>query len=182
MAKTLITDSSTTDSTDLSAISFTSSIDSTYKLYMFEFYDINPANDSQEFTINGSIDGGSNYNVAKTTAPYVAYQDESNNYGSINYQGPGGVDANQQTAAQWLTQDQGNGADESSVGTVWIFNPSNTTYVKHFIADSMYYHGANIAYPQWLSGYFNTTSAINAVTFAMASGNFDGVVKMYGVA
>ncbi len=180
MAMTLIT--TNPDSTDVASVSFTSGIDSTYKLYIFKFYDVNPATDNQEFGFNGSIDGGSNYNVAKTSAPFVAYHGEGGEYGSLNYQGPGLVDANEQTTAQLLSQDMGNGADESVSGTIWLFNPSNTTYVKHFFADSMYYHAANIAYPQYVGGYFNTASAINAVTFVMASGNFDGVVKMYGVA
>jgi hypothetical protein len=32
-----------------------------------------------------------------------------------------------------------------------------------------------------MAGYGNTTSAVNAIRFQMASGNFDGTIYLYGI-
>jgi hypothetical protein len=61
------------------SISFTTGIDSTYKAYKFVFVDINPVTDSVNFQFNMSTDGGSNYNVTKTTTMFSwTSHDEAN--------------------------------------------------------------------------------------------------------
>ena len=176
MAMTLIT---TNTSSDAANSAFTSSIDGTYKLYIFKFLDINPATDNSDFSFNGSIDGGSNYNVTKTTTTGHAHHYENDSGAGITQEGA--WDLAQSTDYVNLFNDLGGGSDESGAGTLWLFNPSNTTYVKHFyLMGSYYFHNDQYANP-FFGGYFNTTDNIDAVDFKMSSGNFDGTIKMYGV-
>ena len=176
MAMTLIT---TNTPSGAASSSFTSSIDSTYKLYIFKFIDINPATDNVNFTFNGSIDGGSNYNVTKTTTMFHAFHDEADSTTGLAYEAS--YDHAQQTGDQILIAGLGNGADESGVGVLHLFNPSSTTYVKHFYANINGYLHGNYTHNAIPAGYFNTTDNIDAIQFKMSSGNFDGTIKMYGV-
>ena len=176
MAMTLIT---TNTSSGASASSFTSSIDSTYKLFIFKFYDINPADgDGQNWQFQGSTDGGSSYGVTKTTTAFRAKHTEADAVTGPNYEA--GLDLAQATGAVVINSG-GTGADESMAGELFLFNPSNTTYVKHFYFESSTSTGSEFENHFFGSGYFNTTSAINAIQFTVGSGNFDAVVKMYGV-
>jgi hypothetical protein len=52
------------------SISFTSGIDSTYPIYKFDFINIHPATDGVRLQFNLSTDGGSNYNVTKTSTSF----------------------------------------------------------------------------------------------------------------
>ena len=176
MAMTLLT---TNTSSNAASSSFTSGIDSTYKLYIFKFIDINPVTDNEQFTFNGSTDGGSNYNVTKTTTLFGASNDDADSATELTYETTD--DLAQSATAARLARAVGNLADESAAGTLWLFNPSNTTYVKHFYSRVNEYRGSEYSADNFAAGYFNTTSAINAVQFAMDSGNFDGTIKMYGV-
>ena len=176
MGMTLLT--TNPDSTDVATVSFTSGIDSTYKLYIFQYYGINPATDDANFTFQASIDSGSNYNLTITSSFFMAYHTEAD-AGAITYLT--GEDQAQGTAFQVISHDIGNGADESGAGELFLFNPSNATYVKHFYSRSMNYQSANTAQDEYCGGYFNTTSDIDAVQFKFDSGNMDGVIKMYGV-
>jgi hypothetical protein len=177
MAMTLIT--TNPDSTDVANVSFTSSIDNTYKLFIFKFYDINPATDETFFSWNGSIDGGSNYNVTKTSTAFYVEHAEADGDENLAYSAA--ADVAQGTGYQNIARGLGNGADESLAGYLYLFNPSNTTYVKHFYASGTFLYFGEESLQYHTSGYFNTTSAINAVDFKMSSGNMDGVIKMYGV-
>ena len=170
---------STQTASNSASLSFTTGIDSTYKEYQFYFIDINPANDSAQFTFNMSTDSGSNYNVTKTTTMFVTYNKEDGTDGGFEYRTA--MDLAQSTSFQQLSEDIGNGADESLAGSMSLFNPASTTYVKHFIANTNLYSSANYNYCIFMAGYGNTTSAINAVQFKMSSGNFDGTILMYGI-
>ena len=161
------------------SISFTSGLTSTYKAYKFVFSNINPANDGVNFTFNMSTDAGSNYNVTKTTTLFRGYHSESGTGGILSYDGS--QDLAQSTAFQNLAESLGNGADENANGSLLLFNPSSTTYVKHFISRISENHEADLAIDYYMAGYGNTTSAVNAVQFKMASGNFDGVIYLYGI-
>ena len=161
------------------SLSFTSGIDSTYKAYKFVLSNIHPRTDGAYFTFNMSTDSGSNYNVTKTTTIFRSIHDEADTFTSLNYEG--GDDLAQSTGFQKLTQESGNGADESSSGTLLLFNPSSTTYVKHFIANLDDYQISNIQFNLFVSGYGNTTSAINAIRFQMSTGNMDGTIYLYGI-
>ena len=161
-------------------ISFTTGLDSTYDEYIFKFINIHPATDNVKFTFNMSTDGGSNYNVTKTTTFFRAFHDEAGTTTGLDYQT--GEDLAQSTAFQPIAQDVGGGSDESTSGTLTLFNPSSTTYVKHFISHVNTYHYNNFVMQFFSAGYGNTTSAINAIQFKMSSGNIDdGVIKLYGV-
>ena len=162
------------------SLSFTSGLDSTYKAYKFVFSNIHIATDGAEFTFNGSTDSGSNYNVTKTTTYFLAENDEGATAGSLSYQTA--RDLAQSTDFQDLGVDLGNDNDHSSSGSLIIFNPSSTTYVKHFICTLQQSHQNDLSLVGHVSGYFNTTSAINAIQFKMNSGNIDaGTIYLYGI-
>ena len=160
-------------------ISFTTGLDSTYDEYIFKFIDIHGTSDGTLFQFNGSLDSGSNYNVTKTSTYFRAYHDEADTATALAYEGTS--DLAQGTSFQTIATDIGTDADQSCVGTLQLFNPSSTTYVKHFIGNTQNYHNADYSMQAFSAGYFNSTSAINAIQFKMASGNFDGVIKLYGV-
>ena len=162
------------------SISFTTGIDSTYKEYQFWFIDINPATDSVLFQFNLSTDAGSNYNVTKTTTAFRPFHLEDDTQTGLNYQASD--DLAQSTAdKQLITSEMGNGADESCAGSLTLFNPSSTTYVKHFISRVNSYFESDATTDNFIAGYGNTTSAINAIIFRMSSGNFDGTILMFGI-
>jgi len=164
-----------------STISFTSGIDSTYDEYVFKFYDIHPATDSVDFVFNLSADSGSNYNVTKTSTYFRAWHSEAGDDTNLRYET--GSDLAQGTGFQSLTNsDLGNGNDECCVGKLHLFNPSSTTFVKHFIATTNTYHSSDYTFNSFIAGYGNTTSAIDAIQFKMDSGNIDsGTIKLYGI-
>jgi hypothetical protein len=177
MAMTLIT---TNTSSDAATSDFTSSIDSTYKLYIFKFINIDPATDNTKITFQGSTDGGSNYGVTLTTTSYSAYHNEADNDTSVAYRT--GDDLAQSTSFQQIARELGTDSDQSSSAELYLFNPSNTTYVKHFYSTSQTYTYSDYSENMFVAGYFNTTSAIDAIQFKMSSGNIaSGTIKMYGV-
>ena len=162
------------------SISFTTGIDSTYKEYQFWFVDIHSRTDSTPFQFNCSTDSGSNYNVTKTTTAFESFNLESSNT-SYALQYESGNDLAQSTSYQRLSFNNGNVSDESCSGYLSLFNPSSTTYVKHFISIANANSASNYCINDFVAGYMNTTSAINAVSFQMASGNMDGTILMYGI-
>ena len=163
-----------------STISFTSNIDSTYDAYMFKFYNIHPATNNTEFQFNMSTDSGSNYNVTKTTTTFNAHHNEADSQALLLYDTH--ADLAQGTGFQLLAGACGNDNDQSISGSLHLFNPSSTTFVKHFIARVGGFHEADYAFDFYTAGYGNTTSAIDAVQFKYDSGNIDsGVIKLYGI-
>jgi len=161
------------------SISFTTGINSTYKEYQFYFIDIHPRSSATTFDFNFSTDSGSNYSTTKTSTCFYTYHNEADSATALAYQGA--YDLAQSTSYQTIGY-VSNGADENLVGTLSLFNPSSTTYVKHYISTTNGY-GANTAecYGLYIGGYGNTTSAINAVRFQLGSGNFDGTIALFGV-
>ena len=175
-AMTLI--STTTASSD-STISITSGIDSTYPIYVFKFISVHPSADNVHFRVNFR-DGGSSYDATKTSTYFRAYHDEAGSATSLAYSG--GNDLAQGTGVQNLTEGQGNGNDESFSGEMIFFNPSSTTFVKHFISRLQSYNQADISYESYVAGYCNVTAAIDGVQFTMTSGDIDsGTIKLYGI-
>ena len=155
-------------------------LDSTYKEYMFIFKNIHPATNVAHFTFNGSIDAGSNYNVTKTTTWFFSYHNEGGSAQGISYSTSN--DLAQSTDFQILASDIGNGNDEDGCGTLHLFNPSSTTFVKNFISRSHSYNSNDYANDMYIAGYFNNTNDIDAVQFKMNSGNIDaGTVTLYGI-
>ena len=171
-------------------IDFTSNIDSTYDSYVFKFIDIHPATDITQFSFNMSTDGGSNYNVTKTSSSFRTYHSEDDSESALSYFT--NMDLAQSTSFQPLTYYSGDQNDGCSVGTLQIFNPSSTTFVKHFICTTNEMSrggestsaGGNppLSHNYYVAGYGNTTSAVNAIRFQMSSGNIDsGDIKLYGI-
>ena len=171
---------STQTASSSAAISFTSGIDSTYKEYVFRFYDIHPATDDVKLTV-GFRDGSTAYDATKTTTFFRAYHSESGSSTALEYRT--GDDLAQGTGVQKLAGGVGNGNDENTSGYLHLFNPSSTTFVKHFLAKTIQNEGSSdMAVDSFIAGYCNVTAAIDAVQFSMSSGNIDsGVIKLYGV-
>ena len=182
MAMTLITTNTHSGDTDSA---FTSSIDSTYKLYIFKFININPSDDGSGLGIlrfQANASGQSGYNETITSTAFRAIHTEDNTT-TADFAYVTGQDlANATTYQDFNSQGTGAGGDESTSGTLWLFNPSNTTYVKHFYSEFSSYGGADLIEHSFVSGYFNVTAAIVNLNFTMLNGSaFDGVIKMYGV-
>jgi hypothetical protein len=161
-------------------VSFTSGINSTYKEYIFYFNNMHPATDGANVTFNLSTDGGSNYNVTKTTTSFNAYHGESGSPSGLGYDT--GDDLAQSTNYQTIATAIGSDDDQNTSGYLHLFDPSNDTFVKHFIAKSSVSNLNDRSVNFLTAGYGNTTSAINAVDFKMSSGNIDaGTISLFGV-
>ena len=152
-----------------------------YKEYKFFFVNIHPSTNNAYFQFNFSTDSGSNYNVTKTTTFFNAYHGETGIDPTLTYQS--GRDLAQSTAFQDIDYSQNNQSDSNLNGTLQVFNPSSTTYVKHFISDCNSNHGAgNYCMRTFVAGYGNTQSAINSIKFQMSSGNIDaGQILLFGI-
>jgi hypothetical protein len=161
------------------SISFTTGLNSTYKVYKFVFVNIHVRNDGEDFQFNLSTDSGSNYNVTKTTTAFRAIHSESDVTTALGYRAE--ADLAQSTGFQNLNEALGSGADESMSGSLMLFNPSSTTYVKHFISTNNGYYSENFVFNYFIAGYGNTTSAINAIRFQASAGNFDGTIYLYAI-
>ncbi len=163
-----------------SSVSITSGIDSTYKEYIFLFNNIHPASDNIDFQFQGSTNGGSSYGVTITSTYFRTehYEDDSNT--DLSYRT--GRDLAQSTNFKTIIGGGGNDNDQSTSGYLHLFSPSDTTFVKHFIGSLNTSTDDNRSRNSFFAGYFNTTSAINALQFKGASGNTDsGTIDMYGV-
>ena len=155
-------------------------LDSTYPIYLFKLINVHPSASDGFFEINFSTDSGSNYNVAKTTTLFASFHFESGGAAALNYNTS--HDSAQNTGGARIVTSQGNGNDESFSGEIFLYNPSSTTFVKHFISRLSVHGSSSIFYDFYSAGYGNTTSAIDGVKFAYASGNIDsGTFKLYGI-
>jgi len=161
-------------------ISFTSGIDSTYKEYVFKIINCHPASDEVDFSFQGSTNSGSSYGVTMTSTGFSAYHNEGGSSAGLGYEGQ--LDQAQGTGFHQLSYDTSNDNDHVISGELFLFDPSNTTFVKHFLARTSNNHYQNFELDTYSAGYFNTTSAINGIQFKFGSGNIDsGTIKMYGV-
>jgi hypothetical protein len=171
---------STQTASGSATIDFTSGIDSTYDSYVFKFINIHPATDGVNFHFQGSTNSGSTYGITTTTTAFRAAHNEAgaDAFGYLTAQ-----DLAQSTSNIFLLNGLGNENDQNLGGTLTLFNPSSTVFVKHFIARTQgNFNTDDYSLDFYSAGYFNTTSAINAVRFQMSSSNIDdGIIKMYGV-
>ena len=121
-----------------------------------------------------------NFNQTITSSYFASYQTENGATAALQY--VTAQDQGQGTAFQTLVDSVGNGNDESCSGTLQIFEPSSSTFVKHFIARSHGYNGSDYSTDLYAAGYINTTTAITRVQFKFSSGNIDsGVIQLFGV-
>jgi len=181
-ATTLIKTLTASSSSTLDFVHGTSSVvlDGTYKEYVFKFINCHPATNNVRFKVNFSTNSGSSYAVTKTTAFFRAYHNEAGNDQGLGVNSSN--DLHQQTDNQILQTDIGNGNDESLCGTLTLYDPSSTTFVKHFMTRTNSNNYAAYSPDDFVAGYLNTTSAINGVQFSFDSGSIStGTIKMYGV-
>jgi len=154
-------------------------LDSTYPIYVFKCINIHPATNNVKFNVNFR-DGGSSYDATKTTTIFRAFHKENGSSTGLNYET--GSDLAQSTSGATISIELGNGSDESCSGTLHLFNPSSTTFVKHFISNFNTYQYGDITMNHVASGYNNVTAAIDGVQFSFDSGNIDaGTIKLYGI-
>ena len=161
-------------------ISFTSGIDSTYKEYIFKYIDIHPSANGERFSFQANASGGSGYNETITSSAFGAHHIEADDDAAMGYDTA--EDQAQGTAFQFISNTVGNDNDQNLTGTLQIFDPSSTTFVKHFMAESQVAQNSDYSIHRFHAGYINTTSAITEIQFKMSSGNIDsGTFKLYGV-
>jgi hypothetical protein len=161
-------------------ISFTTGITSTYKAYKFVFINMHPSVDNSEFQFNMSTNSGSNYNVTKTGTFFRAFHNEDDGATAFGYLAAN--DTTQTTDFATLTLNTGNDNDHSCSGYLELFNPSSTTYVKHWISRISDVTGNDVQGERFTAGYGNTTSAVNAIQFKFDTGNIDdGKIYLYGI-
>ena len=154
--------------------------DSTYKEYVFKFINIHPATNGADFTFQADTGTNTNYNIEMTTTYFRAAHGEDGSGDSLTYDA--GRDQAEGTGFLQVISGIGNDADGNGNGTLHIFSPSSSTFVKHFIIRSCTSYEDSIARDMHIAGYFNTTTALTRVRFKMSSGNIDsGTIKMYGI-
>ena len=157
-------------------------LDDTYKEYMFTFKDIHPETNGVKFTFQGSTDTGSSYGVTTTNTIFQAYNNEAGTNADLLYDD--GDDIAQGTGFISLVRDDklGADADQCATGYLHLFNPSSTTFVKHYIATTQASHEGDTSLQCFSAGYFNTTSAIDAIQFKTSSDAIDaGDICLYGI-
>ena len=152
-------------------------LDSTYKEYMFVYQDIHPSANGPNFQVQFNAGGSA---ATKTTTSFYAYHNEGDTSTQLTYQAS--YDLAQSTGAQTIATDITNENDSSAAGYVHLFNPSSTTFVKHFIATGTHMHDNIAVLNDFIAGYCNTTSAITEAVFSMQSGTIDaGTITLYGI-
>ena len=154
-------------------------LDNTYKTYLFRFVNIHPANDNVDFEFQGNAEGCSGFNETITSSMFIAEHKENDNT-DFTYRG-----SNEQAQGTWfqdIAYNVGNDNDQGLSGELYLFNPSNTTFVKHFMANiATHAHQENII-NHYTAGYFNTTSAIDEIQFKFSGGDIDsGRIALYGI-
>lgn len=160
-------------------LSFTSGIDSTYKEYLFTFNNLHPETDDRGLMV-GFRDGGSDYDAIKTTSKFRAYHAEADDAAVLSYDSD--YDLAQATGFQQFDDDIGNDNDQSLSGHMHLFAPSDTTFVKHFIAETQSIRANDYTVHTFIAGYCNVTAAIDGVQFKMRTGNMDaGDICLYGI-
>jgi len=180
-AMTLIKSQTASSSSTISFVDGTSDVvlDSTYPIYLFKLINIHSSNNDVLFSV-GFRDGGSAYDATKTTTLFQAEHDESGSSTSFGY--ASGDDLAQGTGFQVMTRNMGNGNDECASGELWLFSPSSTTFVKHFMFNTNINSNDDSSDVSYGAGYCNVTAAIDGVQFKFNSGDIDaGTIKLYGI-
>ena len=170
---------STQTASSSSTISFASGIDSTYKEYVLKYINVHPSSDAANFQVNFR-DGSTAYDATKTTSVFLANLNEDDSGNVLEYKASN--DLAQSTNFQNLGESVGADNDQGTSGTLHLFDPSSTSFIKHFLSTTNNYDSGNNAQVFHVSGYINTSVAIDAVQFKFDSGNIDsGIIKLYGV-
>mgnify|MGYP001297752434 CR=1 FL=1 len=160
-------------------------LDSTYPIYLFKFINIHPSASGEQLGFQGNAAGGSGYNETITSSVFQSFHREDDSSTALGYRT--GDDQAQGTSFQKITNVIGDDVDQSCSGTLHLFNPSSTTFVKHFMSTIQVYRSTGSSaeassVQHFSAGYFNTTSAIDEIQFKMGSGDIDaGTIKLYGL-
>jgi len=171
---------STLTASSSATLDFTSGIDSTYKEYVFKFIDIHPQTNFRHLGFQANVAGASGFNETITSTAFINQHDEGDSATILQLEGDG--IQQQATGFQIVLYGMGNENDESGNGTLHLFDPSNTTFVKHFISRGNCLDAGPMTRDGYASGYVNTTSSIDAIQFKMSSGNMDaGTISLYGL-
>ena len=181
-AMTLIKEQTASSSSTISFVDGTSDVvlDSTYPIYIFKFIDIHPATDQKNLTFQVDTGTNTNYNQTITSSSFYLYHNEGDTTTSLQY--ITGYDQAQGTGFQILSEATGNDNDACVCGTLHLFDPSNTTFVKNFMSRTQAAEGTGYSGDTYVAGYINTTTAITRVQFKFNSGNIDsGTIKLYGI-
>ena len=182
-AMTLIKTVTASDDSTISFVNGASDVvlDSTYPIYIVKVISANIATDNQDLVINFSDDTSSHaYNLTKTDLYFAGLHTEADNDAGLQYET--GEDIAQGTGFTVVTKEQANDADAGACSTIWLFNPSSTTFVKHYMMRSNWFQHNDYAQDAFKGGYINTTAAVTAIQFKSTSGNIDsGTFKLYGI-
>ena len=174
---TLLTTATASSSATLD---FTSNINSTYNNYLFKFINLHPSADGVELMFQANTVGGSGFNETVTTTFFLALHNEADGTTNLVYEGD--HDSAQGTAYTELHGQNSSDADHGCNGSLTLFNPSSPTFVKHFSGRFSGTSSGDFERDDFPAGYFNTTAAIDEISFKFSSGNIDsGTIKMYGV-
>jgi hypothetical protein len=155
-------------------------LDSTYPVYLFKFINLHPVTNEVYFSFQANGAGETGFNESITSTAFRTFHFEDANNAGLGYRTA--WDQANGTSYQRVGELIGNQNDESLSGNLFLFNPSSTTFVKHFMSTVSLYYSADGAIQTNTAGYFNTTTAIDQVVFKMSSGNIDsGTIKLYGI-
>ena len=182
-AMTLIKSIDASSDNTISFVDGTSSVvlDNTYKTYIFKYINVHPTGDGVNLSFQGNVAGGSGYDETITSTYFRAYHLEDDSATSLSYNA--NADQAQGTGFNRLSSSTGVDNDQSSSGELWLFNPSNTTFVTHFMSRTSTTGDGNESMQQYVSGYFNTTAAIDEIQFKFNSGDMgSGTFNLYGIA
>ena len=172
---------STNTADSITNLYITSGLDGTYDEYMFVMTDFHPETDNNALTFQVSTNGGTSYSTTNISTHFAAHHSESGTYSGVAY--VAGDDETSTGAIYLGAGGLGGAADESLSGILHIFSPANTTYVKNWYARTNEYYVSDYSKDTYVAGYFNTTSAVDAIFWQMAAGgDMSGVVQLYGIA
>ena len=154
-------------------------LDSTYPIYVFKIINLHPSGDDMKVGFQANAAGESGYNETITSAVWLAYHGEDDAT-TITYSST--RDEAQSTDFQDIIDDLGNDNDQSASGELWLYNPSSTTFVTHWMSTVQIYNSGDYSVIFRTAGYFNTTAAIDEIQFKPGSGTLDaGKIKLYGL-
>jgi len=164
------------------SVSFTSGIDSTYPIYKFEFINCHPATNGAELSFQGDTGTNTNYNQTITSSSFQTNHKEDDSETGLFY--AAAQDQAQGTGFCTIQANVYNDNDNGANGTLTIFNPSSSVFVKHFLSDiqSQQLDGVGMSQRYFTGGYFNLTTPLTRFRFKFSSGNIDsGTIKLYGI-
>jgi len=171
---------STITASDSATVSITG-LDSTYKEYRIKIINAHPSVNDSRLVFQGSTDS-SNYGVTMTSTAFRAFNYEDDSNSGLDYQAS--ADVAQGTGFTRIgILASGGDNDECCSGEFCIFDPSNTTFVKHFFTRMAETGAEPRAVDGFAAGYFNTTSAITAIQFKFDNDSNvqSGTFKLYGI-